>query len=332
MMDINTFNVIKIIIVVVLFVVVTLLIRQSRAIKLEKRIGSYGIDPINKKYNSILDNVRKVYNKFVIKNNKILRKSVFLTRVSKRYEKHAIYNGREDAMDYITNKIVIGVIFTIIYIVSNTFRLKSFGFYQLLIIFVIGYYMLDIYLAIYKKRKSKLVKEQMLRAIIIMNNAFKAGKSTLQAIEIASNELNSPLNVEFKKMYEEMKYGLSVEVVFDRFAKRIDTEEASYIASSLVILNRTGGNIIKIFSSIEKTLFEKKKLNDELKNLTVSSNMLVKILTFVPIVFIIVIYILNPSYFNPLFTSILGYMIIFVILLMFILYVFVLNRVMKVKV
>lgn len=47
-----------------------------------------------------------------------------------------------------------------------------------------------------------------------MNNAFKAGKSTIQAVEIAKNELPEPLKYEFRKIYNDMKYGLSVDVVF----------------------------------------------------------------------------------------------------------------------
>ena len=103
----------------------------------------------------------------------------------------------------------------------------------------------------------------MLRAIIIMNNAFKSGKSTIQAVEIASKKLAKPISSEFKRMHQEMKYGLSVDVVFDRFAKRINLEEAEYLSSSLTILNRTGGNIVAVFNSIEKTLFDKMKLKEE---------------------------------------------------------------------
>lgn len=326
------FNVIKVIIVIILFVIIALLIRQSKSIKLERRVGLYAIDPINSTYKSLFDNIRIVFLKNIKKISKLLRKSVFLTNASKKYEKYAIYNGKDDSMDYISRKVIIGLFLDIIYIVSSVIRMKFFGFYELLIIFVIGYYVFDLYLLVYKKKNKRLIKEQMLRAVIIMNNAFKAGKSTLQALEIVSVELSFPLNIEFKKMYEEMKYGLSVEVVFDRFAKRINIEEANYISSSLIVLNRTGGNIVKVFSAIEKNLFEKKKLNDELKNLTVSSNMIVKILTFVPIIFIVIIYMLNPSYFTPLFSSILGYMIIGIIIFMFILYVIVLNHIMKVKV
>ena len=172
----------------------------------------------------------------------------------------------------------------------------------------------------------------LLRAVIVMNNAFKSGKSTLQAIKIASDELDGPLKDEFRKMYLDMKYGLSVDTVFDRFAKRVEIDEAVYLSSSLTILNKTGGNIVEVFSSIERTLFDKKKLDEELKNVSSVPKLVVKVLIAIPVIFVIVIYILNPTFFNPLFNSVLGYIIIAIILIMFIIYILLLRRILKIEV
>ena len=102
--------------------------------------------------------------------------------------------------------------------------------------------------------------------------------------------------------------------MFSRFAKRVNIEEAEYLSSSLTILNRTGGNIVAVFDSIEKTLFDKKKLKEDLKNSTAVSKLVVRILLFVPIVFVGIIYLLNPTYFNPFFESTLGYILLFIML------------------
>ena len=40
---------------------------------------------------------------------------------------------------------------------------------------------------------------------ICLFNAFKSGKSTLQALNIAAKELPEPISDEFKKMYLDMK-------------------------------------------------------------------------------------------------------------------------------
>ena len=154
----------------------------------------------------------------------------------------------------------------------------------------------------------------------------------MQTLKMASHDLPEPIRSEYYKMYQEMKYGLSIDNVFDRFSKRIELEEIKYISSSLSVLNKTGGNIIKVFDSIERTLFNKKKLEEELKSLTASSNLIVKLLMIIPIIFVLIIFMLNPSYFNPFFETTLGLVLLVVIILMFSIYIWLLRKITKVKV
>ena len=60
-MNITALNIIQIIIILVLFIVIISLFRQNIAIKYERRIGRYSIDPINKKFTSLFDNAKKYY-------------------------------------------------------------------------------------------------------------------------------------------------------------------------------------------------------------------------------------------------------------------------------
>ena len=258
----------------------------------------------------------------------------YFNKKALKYEKYIKYKYRDifEPIDFITNKLVISILFLLLTIFSQVFATKLLSGYELIVNYFIGYYLLDIYLYFEYKRQFKLIENELLRAIIIMNNAFKSGKSTLQALKIASEELPEPICDEFKKMYFDMKYGLSVDTVFDRFAKRVNLDEAVYLSSSLMILDKTGGNIVEVFSSIERTLFDKKKLQEELKNITASSNMIIKILFVVPIFFVGIIYVLNPSYFDPLFSSPLGYMIIAIIIIMFIIYIICLRKILKIEV
>ncbi len=326
--------IIKIIIILVIFIFVTLLLRYSIAQKKERRISSYSLLPLKDNNIPLGDKIKKFYLLLVKKNRKYLKRINYFNKKSKKYEKYIKYKHRDEivAIDFITNKLIITLLFVLLAFLSSIFNDKGLTIVSLLVNLILGYYLLDIFLFFYYKRQTKLIDNELLRAIIVMNNAFKSGKSTLQALNIAASELPEPISDEFKKMYLDMKYGLSVDAVFDRFAKRVDLEEAVYLSSSLTILNKTGGNIVEVFSSIERTLFDKKKLNEELKNISASPNMIIKVLFIIPIVFVLIIYILNPNYFKPLFESTLGYMIIGIMVLMFIIYVVLLKRIMKIEV
>jgi tight adherence protein B len=322
----------QIIVIVILFIVIIYMIRQNLAISYERRIGRYSIDSMKITELSVLDKLYNKYRNIILFMRCYLLRIKFLVNISKRYEKYLIYGNDGETIDYIASKILIGVLFVLIAIFSHILQGRILGIMGIIVNFMIGYFLYDLYLIYQQKRRTKLIRNELLRAIIIMNNAFKSGKSTIQAVEIASMELPEPISGEFKKIYLDMKYGLSVGTVFERFAKRNNVEEARYLSATLTTLNRTGGNIVKVFNSIEKTLFDKKKLEEELKNLTASSNFVVKVLLFVPFFFVAIIYFMDSTYFDPLFNSGLGYIVLIIMFIMFILYGWFLQKVMKVNV
>lgn len=324
----DSVNLIRILIYTSILGIIMLLFKLHKTIKLERRISRYSLKIGEDRDISYFDKLETKYLNLVkkCKNNKRLIK------YSCVYEKYTNVGEGVGAIGFIINKLISAISFVILVIVSYAIQGKMITFIGFIISFTIGYYIYDVYLIINKKNRQKKIKNDILRAVIIMNNAFKAGKSTLQAVSIASIDLPNPIAKEFKKIEEDMSYGLSTDIAFNRFAKRVNLEEATYIASVLTILNKTGGNIINVFSSIEKTLYDKKKLESDLKNSTASSNLVVKFLMIVPLIFILIIYMVSPTYFNPLFSSTLGYFIIFMIIIMFTIYIYLLNKIMKVRV
>ena len=330
----DTLFLLRIVLVIILFVIIVYVIRISKANRKAKRISRYSIEPVVNNYSSYSDRILNNYYKFIKKMRVYIKKSFYLKKSAKKYEKYVSYNNHNviEGVDFITTKFVIAIVFTVFTTFSQVFSKRLLNSFDFIINFVIGYFILDIYLHFSYKKKKKKMATDLLRAVIVMNNAFKSGKSTLQAIKITSDELEGPLKDEFKKMYLDMKYGLSVDTVFDRFAKRVGIDEAVYLSSSLTILNKTGGNIVEVFSSIERTLFDKKKLDEELKNISSVPKMIVKVLIAVPIIFAIVIYFLDPTFFAPLFDTVLGYMIVGILLIMFIIYILLLMRVLRIEV
>ena len=321
--------IIQIILVLLLVAIITFFIRLSNAIKLEKRIAKYSVrHEKNSDDLALVDKIWARYIKFVKKQRKKIKKMA--PNLTRRYDKY-IMDTNSKPEDYVTHKIVISLLFVALTIIAMSLQGQFVSLIQIFFSLIIGFYLLDIYLIIRYKLSRKRIENDMLRAIIIMNNAFKSGKSTIQAVEIVGKKMPAPIGYEFKKIYEEMKYGLAVDTVFDRFAKRVNVEEAEYLSSSLTILNRTGGNIIAVFDSIEKTLFDKKKLKEELKSSTLLSKLVVRILLFVPVVFVLIIYLLNPDYFDPFFESTAGYILLGIIFIMFIVYAYLLDRIVKVN-
>lgn len=325
--------IIQTIIMILLAFIIFYLIMYNKSLKLERRISKYTVDSINDNSISFFDLLSIKYMKIVNILTKYLKKSKLMVKYATRYNHYISYDNMKDmcAMDFVSNKFIICLVFIFIIFMARIIEGTFLSLVDILTSGILGFFLIDILFKVKDYIKKKQVEQELLNAIIIMNNAFRSGRSTMQAIEIVANELKGPIKQEFKKMHLEISYGLSLDVVFERFSKRVESEEVSYITSSLSILNKTGGNIIKVFSSIEKMLFNKRKLKQEMKSLTSSANMISKILLIMPFIFIIFIYFLNNNYFMPLFNTTLGNIILVLIILVYLTYAFIVNRIMKVR-
>ena len=326
--------IIQVISILILLGIIIFLLKVSRAMKKEKRIGKFSLYAISDNDISYFERIDKLVWKLVHLLSNILNKSVVMKKYASKYEKFITYEQRDfkNAIDYISMKFLIGILLLIFSLLTTMFQYIDASLMFYLIAFLIGFFLPDIVLNLDYRKKRIQVGEDLLKAIIIMNNSFKSGRNIMQAIEIVKRELDGPIKDEFSKIYMDMTYGLSLEVVFDRFYERIKLDDAKYIASSLTLLNKTGGNIIKVFASIEKTFYDKKKLKNELNSMTASSVFVYRVLVFLPFVFVVLISILNPAYFLPLVTTTIGYVLLGIILIIFSLYVIIIKRILKVDI
>lgn len=324
---------IQVFLIVAAIIIIGFLLRYRKSIRLERRLSKYSVHALKDRSLSMTEKLVKFCQKWNQKFSKAMSKSAFLQKYSRRYEKYVpIYLPfYQTGMDFIATKFIVGIAFILIAIIAKAIQYQVMEFYEFFIPFVFGLFLPDLlFFSKYKMYRNTL-ENDLLQAIIIMNNAFKSGRSIQQAIDLVTKELTGPIAEEFKKMSLEISFGLSIEETFKRFSERVELEEVAYLTASLSILNRTGGNIIQVFSSIEKSLFNKKKLKLELASLTGSSKIVAYMLCIVPPLFVVFISLINPSYFVSLYTTNLGLILSGVILVIYICYIFLVRKIMKVR-
>lgn len=325
--------IIQTIIILLLVFIITSILITYKNIKLVKKFSKYTIPSIKNNEISFFDNIGKLLNKIINFITSILGKFKFITKYSQRYDKHLSFDElkNKNGLHILAIKFLTFFLFLSLYIITQIIQYKPILFSGILLSSLVGFFIIDIFIFFNYKRKRKEVEEDLLKAIIIMNNAFKSGRSTMQAIEITKESLTGSISDEFKKIHLDISYGLSIEIVFNRFYQRINIEEAKYLSSSLTILNKTGGNITKVFETIEKEFYNRKRLNDELKTMTSSSVFVYRMLLFVPVFITLVIYIFNNEYFKPLYTNSLGKFILTIVIFLYILYIIIIKKLMKVE-
>ena len=320
----------------IIIVICTLLIGYMifnfiKTLKIYRRLAPFIVEPIKTNNIPLSDKLLNKYRNILDKFGKLFSKSVFFTKYAKKYNKYtSISVLHNSGLEIVCGKIAVALLFGLLVIMNKSLRLEQIDIYDFVLPFILGYFVLDIiYIIKYKKYRIKL-ESDFLAAITVMNNAFKSGRSISQAIDIVSREVEGPIGYEFKKMNLELSYGLGIDVVFKRFGERINLDEVSYLTASLTILNKTGGNITEVFDSIEKSLFNKKKLRLELRTLTASSRLIIYAIVIVPICFILFINIISPGYFDPFFNTKVGNIMLLFMIIFYIIFIYVVRKIMKV--
>lgn len=320
------------ILVLIILVVVIWFMKELRFMKLHNRLTKYTIIQ-NREHRSLFDIIKDYFVNFRKMVGNILSKSAYFRNYSQKYEKYIDKNKDEmtNPMEYVATKFILSLGVLVILLVSQVIQNEKITISQIIIAFTLGYFSFDFFLLSKRKMYEYRIKNDLLKAITIMNNSFKSGKSIMETIKIVSEEIDGPLKEEFLKMHQDLEYGLEIEEVFKRFNARVNLPEVKYITTSLTILNKTGGNIVDVFASIEKTVFNNKKLEDELRNLSASSRALYHLLTLIPLILTLIIYLLDVTYFMPLFTSPLGLAIIVLIIVLYVSYIILVKKIIKIK-
>lgn len=327
-------NFLKVLLVVLALGVIIVLLRLSHSTKLEKRLSSFAISSIKDEEKGVFDKLGSLIWSLVRKISKVLKKSTTLNKYAQNYEKYINYEEREikEGIDFISLKFLGSIVVIFLGLITLIIHSQGFNFGLLLLICIIVFFLPDIFWHINFAKRRKRIEEDLLKAIIIMNNAFQSGRNIMQAAGAVKDELDGPIQDEFKKIYLDITYGLSIDVVFNRFYERVKLEDAKYITTCLSLFNKTGGDIVKVFSLMEKNIYERKTLNSEVKSLTSASEFTFKFLVILPIVFVIVIYLISPTFFVPLYTTPIGIIILAIITILYLLYIVVVRKLLKVKI
>lgn len=144
-------------------------------------------------------------------------------------------------------------------------------------------------------------------ALVVMSNSLRAGFSFLQAMEMVSREMPSPISDEFSHALREMNLGTPTEEALINLTKRIDSEDLDLVITAVLIQRQVGGNLAEVLDGISHTIRERIRIKGEIKTLTAQGRISGIVVGVLPIAIGLILSAINPSYVGTLFTNPLGW-------------------------
>ncbi|WP_157998064.1 type II secretion system F family protein [Ornithinibacillus scapharcae] len=154
-----------------------------------------------------------------------------------------------------------------------------------------------------KNAYEKRFNEQLSEVCRILGNAAKSGLTINQGIDIVGRELSAPAGEEFKRLSNELKLGVSLELALRSVQKRNKSRDFNLFIATLLIQKKTGGNLAKTLETMANTFEARKVLAQTIKTMTSEQRYISFIVPAMPIILLLLMNNVIDGFIEPLWSG-----------------------------
>lgn len=173
--------------------------------------------------------------------------------------------------------------------------------------------------------------EQLSEVCRILGNAARSGLTIQQGLEIVAREIDAPAQVEFRRIVNELKLGVSLESAFRSVQNRNKSREFNLFIATLLIQRRTGGNLALTLETMANTFEDRKVLMQTIKTMTSEQRYISFLVPALPVVLLFMMNNVIEGFIDPLWSGI-GLIILIIFLTTITLSFFIIRKITDIKV
>lgn len=183
-----------------------------------------------------------------------------------------------------------------------------------------------------KRKRMALIERQLPGALDLISRALRAGHALPPAIEMVAAEMAPPLSQEFRILFDEVSYGISMSEALKNLSYRVPSTDLSFFVVAVLIQRETGGNLTLILQNIAAIVRERLRLFAQVDVLSAEGRLSAWILGVLPFGLAAVLNLVNPGFMTLLWIDPVGQQMLKGMLMLMAVGVFWIRRVVRIKV
>ena len=165
---------------------------------------------------------------------------------------------------------------------------------------ILGFFIPQFYLSNAASRRLRAFENQLVTTLNLWVNAIRSGYSVLQAMEAIATELQAPVSIEFERVVQEVRLGLSVPQALENMLRRVPSDDLDLVVTAVKIQREVGGNLAEILDTISFTIRERIRIKGEIRTLTAQGRLSGWIISLLPFALAFILYLINRPYVSQL--------------------------------
>jgi tight adherence protein B len=161
-----------------------------------------------------------------------------------------------------------------------------------------------------RTKRFQKFEELFPEAIDTLARAVRAGHAFTTALELIANELSEPVASEFRKLFEEQKFGLPVRDALMNLAERMPLVDVKFFVTAVMLQRETGGNLAEILDNLSYVIRERFKIMRQVRVYTAQGRLTMLLLMGLPPLIVMTMLLTSPAFIRPLFADPIGHVLI----------------------
>jgi tight adherence protein B len=197
---------------------------------------------------------------------------------------------------------------------------------------VLGGIMPYSYASYRRNKRFQKFEELFPEAIDTLARAVRAGHAFTTALELIANELSEPVASEFRKLFEEQKFGLPVRDALMNLADRMPLVDVKFFVTAVMLQRETGGNLAEILDNLSYVIRERFKIMRQVRVYTAQGRLTMMLLMGLPPVIVVTMLLTSPMFIRPLFADPIGHTLVVAGIVLQTLGYFVIRKIIQIQV
>jgi len=183
-----------------------------------------------------------------------------------------------------------------------------------------------------RQKRFERFEELFPEAIDTLARAVRAGHAFTTAIEMISNEIAEPLATEFRKLFEEQKFGMPVRDALMNLTERVPLVDVKFFVTAVMLQRETGGNLAEILDNLSYVIRERFKIQRQVRVHTAQGRLTMALLMGMPPTVVTILLVFSPDFVRPLFYDPIGHALLVLSIALQTVGYFVIRKIIKIQV
>jgi tight adherence protein B len=183
------------------------------------------------------------------------------------------------------------------------------------------------------KRNVRLAtfEEQFPEAVELIARSLRAGHAFTTGLGMAADEIPAPVGTEFRRVYDEQNFGMSLVTALRGMAERVPVLDARFFVTAVLTQRESGGNLSEVLDNLASVMRERFKVKRQIRVISAHGRISAWVLSCLAPGLAGVLFLMSPDFMRILWEDPMGLQLVMAAVFLQILGTIIISKMVKIE-